>query len=216
MSRRTQRTAHQRLVEARGGRLIAILKDGGRVVVLEDGHQRDAVVAVGDLATVVALPARVLERVEGDLLVLVQEDLQLPHRDAEVVLVELVRDVPPDGAELLALVDDGVEEGEAPEHLAELDVLLAAVEQLHVGYRVHHVRAQEAGCEALGGLVCDPAEGRATHWSAVARPRRMRDGQRSKRPKRSRGKRGREAEVGGPWTHLAPFSRMEMGNAGVG
>ena len=54
--------------------------------------------------TVVALPGRVAERHEGDVRVFVQEHAQLARADAQVVLVELVRDVPPDGPELAALL----------------------------------------------------------------------------------------------------------------
>lgn len=69
--------------------LVPVLQDLGVVEIREQGHQEAAVLRVRHFAPVVALPARVRERVEGDGFVLVQEHLELAHGDAEVVLVEL-------------------------------------------------------------------------------------------------------------------------------
>mmetsp|Transcript_22137 Transcript_22137/g.48342 ORF Transcript_22137/g.48342 Transcript_22137/m.48342 type:complete len:214 (+) Transcript_22137:1762-2403(+) len=109
---------------------------------------------VRDLASVVALPCRVAERVIRDLGVLVQEHLELPHADAQVILVELIRNVPANRAELAPLLHDGVEEGQAEQQLAELLVLHAALKELGVADGVRGVGAQQTGTQALGRLVC--------------------------------------------------------------
>ena len=44
---------------------------------------------------------------------IVEELLQLAHRDLQVALIELVRNVPPEGAELSTLLDHRVEERQA-------------------------------------------------------------------------------------------------------
>ena len=50
-------------------------------------------------------------------LVLFEEHVQLDDGDAQVGLVKLIRRVPADRAEAPPLLDDGVEEAEAVEHL---------------------------------------------------------------------------------------------------
>ena len=52
-------------------------------------------------------------------LVLFEEHVQLDDGDAQVGLVKLIRRVPADRAEAPPLLDDGVEEAEAVEHLFE-------------------------------------------------------------------------------------------------
>ena len=51
--------------------------------------------------------------------VLVDEHVELAHGDAQVRLVELVRDVPADGAERAPLLDHSVEEAQAVQQLLE-------------------------------------------------------------------------------------------------
>ena len=46
------------------------------------------------LAAVVALPTGVLQGVKGDLRVLVQEHLELASADAQIILIELIGNVP--------------------------------------------------------------------------------------------------------------------------
>lgn len=48
-------------------------------------------------------------------LILVKEHLKLPHADSEVSLVELVRNVPPQGSKVSALLNQTVEETETKE-----------------------------------------------------------------------------------------------------
>ena len=43
--------------------------------------------------------------------------MELPHRDSQIGFVELVGDVPANGAKLTALLDEGVEETQAIQHL---------------------------------------------------------------------------------------------------
>lgn len=52
------------------------------------------------LATIVALSTGVLQGIKGDLWVLVQEHLELACADAQVILVELIWDVPANGTKL--------------------------------------------------------------------------------------------------------------------
>lgn len=68
-------------------------------------------------ATIVQLTGDVLECVPRYVSVLA-EHLQVEHRALAVARVELVRDVPAERAELLALLDHGVEHAHAEQHRA--------------------------------------------------------------------------------------------------
>mmetsp|Transcript_36227 Transcript_36227/g.69418 ORF Transcript_36227/g.69418 Transcript_36227/m.69418 type:complete len:397 (+) Transcript_36227:3801-4991(+) len=132
--------------------LVPVLQDLGVVEIREQGHQEAAVLRVRHLAPVVALPARVRERVEGDGFVFVQEHLELAHGDAEVVLVEFVRDVPSDGAVASSLAYGAVEEAEAVQHLSPGIGLGALAEEVVVRYGVALVQPQQSGAKRLRGL----------------------------------------------------------------
>ena len=143
----------RRLVQAARGEGVVFVQNLGGVKQLEYGVGGDPVVAVGDLPAVVALAARVHQRLVRHLGVLVEEHLQLPDGDAKVVLVEVVRDVEPDGAVFPPLLHRRVKKREAKAHLAPGRVLGARVEELAVGQRVGHERSHQAGAEALRCLV---------------------------------------------------------------
>ena len=106
-----------------------------------------------DLSTVVALAARVGERGKWNVIVLVQEHLELPDRDPQVVLIELVRDVESDRPELLALHNNRVEEGQREQELPELIVLGGSVKEVALADRVKQIRPQKTGLEPLWRLI---------------------------------------------------------------
>ena len=137
-------------VLARLGEREAIREDPLAVDVGDGGRERPPV--LGRLrAAVVALGGEVVERLEGHLVVHVDHHLQLAHRDAQVGLVELVRDVPAERAVLAPLLQPRVQEAEDEELRAQRVLLAAPAEELGVGDRVGEVRAEDVGAQALGG-----------------------------------------------------------------
>mmetsp|Transcript_372 Transcript_372/g.699 ORF Transcript_372/g.699 Transcript_372/m.699 type:complete len:251 (-) Transcript_372:1384-2136(-) len=144
-----------REVDSRRGELVVVVREG--LVVVEgfedDGHQ-PSVLVLSHSAAVVALSGEVVEGVEGHLLgVLVNENQELSGADSEVGLVELVLDVPAEGAEEPSLLDEGVEEAEAEEHLPEDPGLGARLEPLLVGDGVSAEGLHQVRLQAHGGLV---------------------------------------------------------------
>mmetsp|Transcript_13246 Transcript_13246/g.37418 ORF Transcript_13246/g.37418 Transcript_13246/m.37418 type:complete len:433 (-) Transcript_13246:4693-5991(-) len=135
--------------------LVVVVQDVRHVVRLQDRHERVAVMAICHLATIVALAAGVAQRVVRDIRELVQEHLQLPDADAQVVLVELVRDVPANWPKLPSLLHDGVEEGKPKHELPELSILRTRVEELRVAHWVRLEGSEKAGPQPLGWLICD-------------------------------------------------------------
>lgn len=102
------------VVDARRREPMVIVEDLFIVVVRKEGGQETAILVICDLASVVALASQILECIERSLVrVLVEEDAQLPDTDSEVIVSELIGDVPAKGAELSALLNDGMEEAEA-------------------------------------------------------------------------------------------------------
>ena len=73
-------------------------------------------------------------------LVLVEEHVKLSHADTQVCLVELVRVVPAERAELAPFLHVGVEETEPVEHALPGTLLAARREELGVRDRVTQVR----------------------------------------------------------------------------
>mmetsp|Transcript_36233 Transcript_36233/g.69475 ORF Transcript_36233/g.69475 Transcript_36233/m.69475 type:complete len:429 (-) Transcript_36233:349-1635(-) len=119
----------RRVVLPAGGELVLLGENLGVVEEIDDGHQRAAVGAVRHLASVVALPGGVLESLVGHLVVLVQKHLKLAQADAQVVVVELVRDVEPNGPVPRSVLEERVEEGQPKEHLAPRGLLVAREEE---------------------------------------------------------------------------------------
>lgn len=87
----------------------------GRVKVGQNGHETASVPIVGDATAVVALARHVEERVVRHLVVLVEEHEQLTNRDAQIGLVEAVRDVEPKRTELSSLLHERVEKAQPEE-----------------------------------------------------------------------------------------------------
>mmetsp|Transcript_36239 Transcript_36239/g.69498 ORF Transcript_36239/g.69498 Transcript_36239/m.69498 type:complete len:386 (-) Transcript_36239:739-1896(-) len=154
--------ALRRHVPDPGGReAVVVVHDGGHEGsshgVAQDGHQGAPVLGVRHAPAVVALAHQVHQRLERDGQVgrgeLVQEHLQLPQRNLEVRVRELVGDVPPEGAKLDALLHQGVEEGQSKQQLLPLRRPLAPVEKLRVAHRVVEVALKDVGAHAHGRLV---------------------------------------------------------------
>ena len=149
----------RRVEDAAGRKLVLLGHDVDverpAVVVGEDGHEGSSIVAVRHASTVVTLAHEVDQGLKrrGQGLVgagLVEEHPQLTQRDFQIRIVEAVRDVPTERSEVLALLDEGVEEGETHEELLPLRRSRASVEKVAigdgiVGERLHHVRAQPLG-----------------------------------------------------------------------
>mmetsp|Transcript_83742 Transcript_83742/g.245555 ORF Transcript_83742/g.245555 Transcript_83742/m.245555 type:complete len:289 (-) Transcript_83742:3-869(-) len=97
-----------RVLETEG---VALRGRPGAVVVGQERHEEAPVLLFRDAAAVVALAREVVERLELELLRrVIDEHPELPGGDAEVVLRELVWDVPAQGAEEAPLLDHRVEE----------------------------------------------------------------------------------------------------------
>lgn len=62
-------------------------------------------------------------------LILVEEDLQLPHANSKVSLVELVGDVPSEGAKLPPLLHKGMEEAQTEQEVPPLLLQVEAREE---------------------------------------------------------------------------------------
>lgn len=69
-----------------------------------EGGGYNAQVREAHLATIVALSTGVLKSVKGDVWVLIQEHLELAGTDAQIILIELVWDVPANGTKLAPLL----------------------------------------------------------------------------------------------------------------
>eukprot|EP00962_Isochrysis_galbana_P020204 scaffold5892_cov112-Isochrysis_galbana.AAC.19 len=85
---------------------------------------------VGHPASVVNVRRERRNDLVGHLLVVVDEQLRLAQRRVGVAVSELVLDVPAEGAELLSLEDDGVEEEQTEHHLAPYFGFVAGIEAL--------------------------------------------------------------------------------------
>ena len=78
-------------------------------------------------------------------LILVEEDLQLPHADTKVSLVELIRDVPSQGAKLPPLLHKSMKEAQTEQEVPPLFLQMEASEGGREGggkggeCYVHHV-----------------------------------------------------------------------------
>lgn len=69
--------------------------------------------------------------------------MELHHADPQIGLVELVADVPANGAELAALLDQRVEEAESVEESLEIQTLLTTLVPLRVADGVAQVRPHD-------------------------------------------------------------------------
>lgn len=139
-----------------GGELVVVIKDVLTVEILKDGGQKTTILVVCDFTTIVALTSQILECIEGSLIwVLVEEDTELSDWDTKIVVVELVRDVPAERAELSSLLNNGVEESKTKDHLAEFSGLYAVIEEvLHVRNRIEQERTVQVSFKTFGRLVC--------------------------------------------------------------
>ena len=139
---------------------------------LEDLRYEPHVLVVGDPAAVVNLRAKVVQHLVGYLLVVVQQHLQLPSADGQILVRELVRDVPANRAELPPVLNRGVEQAEPEQKPPVLLRLLAVVELLVVHVHVRpeqvvpqpgrrferhfHPVLQDRNREVAGGHACEP------------------------------------------------------------
>lgn len=98
-----------RVIDARGGILVARLESLGREKALQNGAQTSLVPEIGHTAAVSDLARDVDERVPRNVAVFA-EHLEVREGALAVRVVEFVFDVPAERAEFLALLDDRVEE----------------------------------------------------------------------------------------------------------
>ena len=63
-------------------------------VILQQSNNQPSVFVVCDSTSIVTLSCQILKGREGYFIILIQEHLQLHHRDTQVRLVELIRNVP--------------------------------------------------------------------------------------------------------------------------
>lgn len=106
------------VVDPTAGELVlGVTDDVVGVEVGEDVDQCPSVPVIRHAAAVVALPGHVCDGIKGYVCVLVDVHLQLPYADAEVGLVEAVRDVPPKWSKVPPLLNEGVEETETKQEL---------------------------------------------------------------------------------------------------
>lgn len=91
----------------------------------ENALYQPHVFVVSDSASVVDLRPQVVDHLVWDLLVVVQQALELPSADSKVFIRELIWDVPANGPELSALLDNSVEQRETKKELTEVFRFLA-------------------------------------------------------------------------------------------
>ncbi len=74
--------------------------------------------------------------------------------DPEIRLIELIRNVPSEGSKLPPLLNEGMEEAEAKEHLVPvLEIVLDTVVVVRVRDGVPHEGTEEIGSKTLRSLV---------------------------------------------------------------
>eukprot|EP00162_Nutomonas_longa_P015768 comp22409_c0_seq1/m.54601 comp22409_c0_seq1/g.54601 ORF comp22409_c0_seq1/g.54601 comp22409_c0_seq1/m.54601 type:complete len:806 (-) comp22409_c0_seq1:847-3264(-) len=130
--------------------LVAVAEDVWGDVQMDDRANTALVKMIGDTAAIVDLAKQILQRLERNLALVVEILAQHAVRDGKVGVVPLVGDVPSDGSELAALLDDGMEEGQAKDELLELARLCA---RLILFFVDREERALQVGLDALGRLV---------------------------------------------------------------
>jgi hypothetical protein len=113
----------QLVMDARLRVLETRFEDVVVVVIAEDVHHAAPVPVVSDTATVVDVSSGVLEHLEGNLVVLLEEHLELADADAQIAVGELVRDVEAEGTELAALENNAVEETKRLQKMLEVSRL---------------------------------------------------------------------------------------------
>mmetsp|Transcript_42957 Transcript_42957/g.91558 ORF Transcript_42957/g.91558 Transcript_42957/m.91558 type:complete len:279 (+) Transcript_42957:1063-1899(+) len=128
----------------------------GAIVVGQECHQQAPVLLLSDPAAIVALPCEVVDGLELHLIRrFVDEHPQLPGGDPQVVLRELVRDIPAQGPEESPFLDHRMEETQAIEKPLEVGRRLALFEEFLVADGVHEVRTDQVGTEALRCFIGD-------------------------------------------------------------
>lgn len=124
-------------------------------VVIKQSDNEPSVLIVSDSASVVALSSEILQGGEGYFVILVDEHLELPHRDTQVGLIELVRDIPSKGTVFSAFLDDCVEEGKCKDkNFVIFRLVFVSLEELLAGDRVSQVGSSQVGLKALRRLIC--------------------------------------------------------------
>ena len=117
---------------------------------------------------------RTSDGVVVDVFILVEEHVNLAHADGKIRVIELVRNIPAQRAELTPLLHQRVEKAHTKQKFAEwlqetiVSIskettknkknathlfLLASCEERRVRNGVKHVRARDVGFEALGRLI---------------------------------------------------------------
>lgn len=107
--------------------IMRVRYDLGVHVFLEQRVQEPSVLVVGDATPVVALAYQVQQCLELHVFVLVQEHLQLHQTDAQVGLVELVRDIPAQRPEISSLLHHPVEEAKGEQQATPFYQLFACL-----------------------------------------------------------------------------------------
>mmetsp|Transcript_82996 Transcript_82996/g.169159 ORF Transcript_82996/g.169159 Transcript_82996/m.169159 type:complete len:545 (-) Transcript_82996:1107-2741(-) len=143
-----------------GGAILLLVQDEVicqgflAVVALQQSGQEPSVHGFCDSATIVALARQIVQCLDGRLIgIFVQEHLQLPHRDAKVVLGELIGDVPSQRAKEASFLDHRMEEAQVEAQAFESSVASAGVEELLVADGVHVVGPCHVGPQALGCFI---------------------------------------------------------------
>jgi len=134
--------------------VVVLLRNSLRTEeVAQQTKQTPPVVVVGYTASVDHLARDVLEVAEGNVLRVVgKETLQLKDGHLEVGAVEFVGQVPAERAELLALVDESVDEAEAEEEALPVGAVVVGVVDVGVDEAARTEVLLEVVLEAARGL----------------------------------------------------------------
>ena len=138
-----------RIINTRLGVPVVVVHGVGRKECFEYGPQTPLIPEVSDTAAVRDLGSDVLERVPRDV-ALAAKHLEVEQGRLAVRIRELVLDVPAERAELLALLDDGVEEANAEHDLAPLVAQNILLEE---GLGYFGEGALDVGAQALRRLI---------------------------------------------------------------
>lgn len=111
---------------------------------LDNGTDQSDVLVIGDSTAIVDLGSQELQHLVGNDIVLIEEVLELLGANHEILIGELVHDVPADRSELASILNTSVEEGEGKSQLLVLVWLCAVIQRLLivVGVGSHQVRSE--------------------------------------------------------------------------
>lgn len=116
------------LINSTFGELIAISHDIGVHIVLQNGFDQPDIFVVCDSSSVVDLCAQEVDDLVGNNIIVVQQHFQLSLADGHILIGEFVGDIPADGSEFSAILNDSVEQAEAEKKFLELRRFLAVFE----------------------------------------------------------------------------------------